>query len=543
MKILTCVNTGQSVTLVKQIATSGEGEVWQTDRKGYLAKTYYTSSSARIRKLEVMVAHPPIDPNAQINHISFAWPQSLLKNGNGNSVGFLMPEIANSVGLLDVYNPQRRQKVLPGFNWLYLHTTAMNIASIVWAIHKAGYVLGDIKPQNILVNNQALPAVIDTDSFQVRHPQTGELYYCPVGSEGFTPVELLGKNLAIVEQTAIHDRFRLAVIIFLLLFGDHPFKGKWIGAGDSPEPNELLRQGFWPYAANSLIQSGPLTIPLTVVHPEIQNCFLRCFNTGHTQPELRPTPEEWVKALKAAIAELKVCSKVKIHCYSETYGQCYWCERKALLGVDIFPIPGKKHFKSRTATLPNFKAATETLKKRLENQTSTPSTYSGSDAFKTIKIRLSSTGNSVAEKLAHVQNQLQEKLSTVRSQSQSSQSQFQSQITQPKASQPKPSHSSTARSHPVISIPIAKPKPSQVHNSPSTNPASQMPSLSLKPGNWVKPGIALAIISVVLVIPILLRSVQIDGKALESKIFGLLLCTALVCLGFRWLRGLDKKSS
>ncbi|MGA7932662.1 MAG: hypothetical protein WCA35_03705, partial [Kovacikia sp.] len=186
MLSFTCATTGQPISLTQQIAKSGEGEVWKTSLNGSLAKIYNSADPRRICKLEVMIAHPPKDPNAEINHVSFAWPQSLLKDVSGNAVGFLMPEIGNSVQLLDVYNPQRRQKMLPGFSWLYLHTTAMNIASIIWAIHHAGYVVGDIKSENILVNNCALPAIIDTDSFQVRHPVTGEIYPCLVGSEGFT---------------------------------------------------------------------------------------------------------------------------------------------------------------------------------------------------------------------------------------------------------------------------------------------------------------------------------------------------------------------
>ncbi len=342
MSPLTCVNTGQSIKLVQQIATSGEGEIWRTQLPGYLAKIYFAPQPERIRKLEVMIAHPPKDPNAGMNHISFAWPTSLLQARDGSYVGFLMPAIADSVELLNVYNPQRRQKVLPGFNWLYLHTTALNIASIIAAIHQAGYVLGDIKSQNILVNNQALPAIIDTDSFQVRHPDTGELYLCPVGSEGFTPVELLGEDLATVEQTEVHDRFRLAVIIHLLLFGDHPFKGKWVGAGDSPEPTELLRQGWWCYAPNGLIQPSLLTVPLSTVHPVVQDCFLRCFNQGHTDPAARPTAGEWFKALKIATAELTACKSVKQHYYSPSYGRCYWCERATNLGVDIFATSPKR---------------------------------------------------------------------------------------------------------------------------------------------------------------------------------------------------------
>ena len=70
-----------------------------------------------------------------------------------------------------------------------------------------------MKPQNILVNQYASALIIDTDSFQVRHPQTKEIYHCLVGSEEFTPPELLEKELAKIVQTPTHDNFRLALII------------------------------------------------------------------------------------------------------------------------------------------------------------------------------------------------------------------------------------------------------------------------------------------------------------------------------------------
>ena len=337
MTVLICASTGQSIALVEQIASSGEGTVWKTDRNGYLAKIYHSSHHERVKKLEVMVANPPKDPNSHLNHISFAWPQELLTDRNGSVLGFLMPEIKDAKELLDVYSPLLRKKLKLEVDWYFLFTTALNIASFIQLIHAKGYVLGDIKPQNILVNNRALPSIIDTDSFQVRHPNTGEVYRCLVGTEGFTPVELLEKDFHITDQTEVHDRFRLAVIVYLLLFGAEPFKGKWVEEGDSPAPSELIRQGFWPYAPNSLIQSGPGTIPLDIVHPEIQRCFLRCFNDGHTKPHLRPTAGEWYKALEVAIADLAECDQITNHYYSKSYGKCYWCDRAAQLGVDIFP--------------------------------------------------------------------------------------------------------------------------------------------------------------------------------------------------------------
>jgi len=337
MTLLTCSKTNQAISLNKLIADTGEGKVWETDRKGYLAKIYHFPTPERVEKLERMIAHPPKEPNSHLNHISFAWPSSLLRDSQGNCVGFLMLAIADAKEILDVYSPKRRKDLKLEVDWRFLHTTALNIASIIQAIHTSGYVLGDIKPQNILVNNRALPSIIDTDSFQVRHRVTGKVYRCLVGSEGFTPPELIGKDFPTIEQSEVHDRFRLAVIIYYLLFGSQPFQGKWIGQGDSPEVNDLIRCGFWPYAPNSLIQPSEITIPLNIVHPEIQRYFSQCFNLGHTNPNLRPTAEDWVQALKVATDQLSVCGKIDNHYFSQTYGKCYWCERANNLGFDIFP--------------------------------------------------------------------------------------------------------------------------------------------------------------------------------------------------------------
>ncbi|MEH2385734.1 MAG: hypothetical protein V7K14_08075 [Nostoc sp.] len=338
MTVFTCASTGQSITLLGEPKISGEAKVWQTNRNGYLAKIYHDQTPERVQKLAVMIAHRPKEPNSHLNHISFAWPKSLLKDAHGDCVGFLMPEIKQAKELIDIYNPKRRKDLKLEVDWRFLHTTALNIASIIEAIHISDYVLGDIKPQNILVNDRALPSIIDTDSFQVRNPVNGKIYRCPVGSPDYIPPELIDQDFSRIDQTEIHDRFRLAVIIYQLLFsGQSPFAGKWIGAGKTPETNEIIRQGLWLYAPNSLIQAVDRTIPLEIVHPEVQRCFLKCFNDGYQNPNLRPTAGDWVKALRLAVNELTICGKVDSHYYSRTYGKCYWCDRTTKLGVDIFP--------------------------------------------------------------------------------------------------------------------------------------------------------------------------------------------------------------
>ncbi|MEH2456646.1 protein kinase domain-containing protein [Nostoc sp.] len=367
MTVLTCANTGKSITLLgKPIADSGKGKVWRTNQNGYLAKIYHSQTPERVQKLAVMIAYRPKEPNSHLNHISFAWPKSLLKDAQGDCVGFLMPEIKEAKVLIDVYNPKKRKDSKLDVDWRFLHTTALNIASIIEAIHISGYVLGDIKQQNILVNDRALPSIIDTDSFQVRNPVNGKIYRCQVGSPDYTPPELIDQDFSSIDQTEVHDRFRLAVIIYQLLFGGQTlFTGNWIGAGETPETNELIRQGLWLYAPNSLIQPVERTIPLEIVHPEVQRCFLRCFNDGYKNSNLRPTARDWVKALRLAVNELTICGKLDSHYYSQTYSKCYWCDRSTKLSIDIFP--GFARPKQQSACVSTLQTKAFTADKTLEN--------------------------------------------------------------------------------------------------------------------------------------------------------------------------------
>ena len=331
-----CQLQNRWITLTQEMADSGEAKVWHTNFNGYLAKIYHNPHNERVDKLQLMVRNRPSDPNAHLNHISFAWPYSILEDNQGKVAGFLMPEVVGSETLLKLCTPIMRRKYKLETNWYFLHVVARNIAAIIQAIHLKGYVLGDIKLENILVNNRALPTIIDTDSFQVSDPYSGKIYRCLVGSEGFTPAELIGVNIADVDQTEVHDRFRLGVVIYYLLFSGPPFRGLWQGGGDSLEQSELIRRGLWPFSGDKLLVPSNTTIPLNILHPDLHALFLRCFNEGHKFPDRRPTAKEWRGTLEAALKEVIRCGKIDNHYYNRSYGKCYWCERFSDLNLDIF---------------------------------------------------------------------------------------------------------------------------------------------------------------------------------------------------------------
>src|SRR5262249_24014405 len=236
------------------------------------------------------------------------------------------------------YNPRSRLRLCPHFHYGYLLRTARNLAAAVRALHERDYVLGDLNETNVLVNNQALVTLVDTDSFQVTNG--GRVFRCPVGKPEYTPPELKRTRFADFDRGPEHDAFALAVLVFqLLMQGIHPFAGRFTGTGEPPEIGERIALGHWPYTPDRQVpyRPNPFAPPLATLPPAVQDLMQRCFEEGHVRSGRRPTAAEWQQTLRAAEDCLATCASHAQHLFHEALEACPWGELGQRLGRDPFP--------------------------------------------------------------------------------------------------------------------------------------------------------------------------------------------------------------
>jgi len=364
---------GQTITLDTHtpLGSGGEGRIYGIlEDANLVAKIYHKPTDEDADKLTVMYNYPPATAMVSPPMTAIAWPVDLLHTCDlkRQIVGYLMPRVHKATPIHIFYTPKSRREQKPLFNYLYLHRTARNLVASVADLHSSGYVIGDVNESNILVSDTALVTLVDTDSFQVRDPDTGLIYRCPVGKAEFTPPELQGQAFRELDRTPEQDRFGLAVLIFLLLMeGTHPFSGVYQGSGDPPAIESRVRAGHFVYGTKPVpYKPMPFAPPFELLYPKLQQLFIQCFEGGFNHPQVRPDGKTWLMVLKEAEANLMTCSQQPEHRYGNHLDSCPWCDRTEKLG-------GRDPFPSRIAV--QQKQHLQPLKrkrKRLLNQKPTP---------------------------------------------------------------------------------------------------------------------------------------------------------------------------
>ena len=344
-------STGGRLVLDEEntIGTGGEATVYSLPNdRSLAAKVYLKPSEDRARKLVVMAANPPNwsstnGPGLDAANPDIAWPLDLLWTTGRNSriAGFLMPRVEDMAPIIDIYSPHARLTSRPWFDYRLLLRTCINLATAVETAHRGGYVIGDLNHSNIFVAADARVTLIDADSFQVRDPDSGAAFLCPVYTPEFTAPELHNQGLIKTERFLEQDSFGLGVLVFLLLMGGvHPFTGIHLGQGEPPPLFSRIASGDFPYSRNKrvMIAPSPIAVPFETLAPGLQDLLRQCFENGHKEPKQRPTAVAWRDALATAEQDLTVCEANSQHQYGSHQTACPWCIRsRQLSGRDPFP--------------------------------------------------------------------------------------------------------------------------------------------------------------------------------------------------------------
>lgn len=329
-------DSGDPVPLGPRLHDSGEAAIYRHGADdGVLIKLHHAPNDTTRQKLAALPALAPDDPSLDARHRNFAWPLSALRNAQDTPVGAILPAVPGARSLTALGNPKLRARRAAEFDWHFLHAVAANTAFLFERLHDQDIVVGDVKPENVMIDDRALATLIDCDSVQVG----GHL--CTVGSEGFTAPEWIGRRFADGPRDAAADRFGLAVMLFQLLTGAHPWTGEWMGAGDPPSRDTLIRSGDWPYRAGARLRPIPGMVPPDSLSPGLEALFRRAFIAGIKDPDARPDAGEWHEACCLALAELETCETAPHHHYDAGLTECPWCARVAAGLPDPFPAPAE----------------------------------------------------------------------------------------------------------------------------------------------------------------------------------------------------------
>ena len=314
----------------------GEGFIYDVSGKpNIVAKLYKAGKNTpdKEQKLLSMVKHSP--DKSVMSQI--AWPLDILYDSHNAFVGFTMPKLAKNedLNVIYEYGDKAKYQNVPWGNKIII---AKNLCVVLSAVHAVGHVVGDLNPKNISVDpNNGHIAFFDADSFHIT--EGGKVYRCDVGMPEYLPVEIQRKmkggyklsTAPLPTFTTYTDNFALAIHIFqLLMNGTHPFSCRVLPSQASvvfPQPVDNILNGDFPFVkAKSGTTIPVFAPPLDILPKELQELFKRAFISGHTNPSMRPTPEEWYKALCGLEKNLIQCNVVSSHQYYKGLSRCPWCE-------------------------------------------------------------------------------------------------------------------------------------------------------------------------------------------------------------------------
>ncbi|MFE0513524.1 hypothetical protein, partial [Streptomyces sp. NPDC058964] len=159
--------------------------------------------------------------------VRLAWPMVPVRTAGGGADavdGYVMPDMRRTHRpFAHLLTPAARGAFPPRATWATALAAARALALLLAELHAEGYVVGDLKPDNLWVERTGRIGMTDVDSWQFTDGR--EMFPGRMRTPGYTAPERIGAPAGTPPDTASDD-FLLAVLVHqLLLAGLHPFAG------------------------------------------------------------------------------------------------------------------------------------------------------------------------------------------------------------------------------------------------------------------------------------------------------------------------------
>ncbi len=258
--------------------SGGEGTCFKT-YNGFFVKLYNKNhlNYVNLKKLQKMM-------EMDISNDFVLWPLDIVYYNN-NFAGYVMKELKGAYNIDDMRDLGFR---VGDMSPLDRYKICLHFLKTVDYLHRKNILVGDMKPDNIMVKPPRSVYIIDSGSFQI------EDYCCPVCHPSYTEKVYTGKELRQNLRTIEDEYFPINRILFEMLMLKSPFYNK-----ENIEVNEEGNRKFeYPMSKDNLT-SMPMHLKLWfAMSDKMREYFYYYFTQGKIT-----YLSEWIRELELFIKQ------------------------------------------------------------------------------------------------------------------------------------------------------------------------------------------------------------------------------------------------
>lgn len=336
---------GNTYNLNKCVGHSGNRYIYEIDNSGkYFAKIFLDKLTTRDYFLIELAR---LNKNGEINKYVVNIPLVILYSDKEYSklCGYIIKSVDCSTLLIDIFSGKQslsiKKRAIVG----------LNLCKALSSIHKSSsnsMIVGNFSCNNIAVNRNNGEVCLINGIFHSSLRCNGRIIKIPcteLHPDYFMHeiVKLLnvykGSTLEQLSQngfttfTLYTDYYCLAYNLHLLLLNCTPYSCALpitiVGKTSQPFPSTkmLTMNGYYCYSNLYNKTVLPEYCPdFNILTPKLQELFIRAFEAGARQPELRPSPDEFIPALSEYIESLDFCECDGWNHYIRSEYSCSHCE-------------------------------------------------------------------------------------------------------------------------------------------------------------------------------------------------------------------------